>query len=169
MTILRCTKKLLKEIGAPPTDIREFSGLGLLGSWHANIFRIEKHKAIIFTNDKTLYSFVVAGVKRKDIRRIDEMFREQLFRTLKSKRIDVSRFNQVMDETIDIVIGKTNSRTILGSMNDHVATTIYHVAYDGGYEHLDINDINERLNDTPMKGIGYSHSEKELIELLGAT
>ena len=169
MTVLRCTAKLLKEIGAPATDIREFSRQGRLGSWHASIFRIERHKAIIFTNDKTLYSVVVTGIKKRNIVNIDELFREQLFACLKSMRIDNGKFNQVMEDAAQVIIGKTNNRSVLGSMNDHVSATIFQVRYDGGYPHLNMQDINERLNDTPMKAIGYASGKEKIEQLLGAT
>ena len=167
MTVLRCTGKLLQEIGAPSTDIREFSSQGQLGSWHANIFRIERHKAIIFTNDKTLYSVVVAGIKKKSIVNIGELFCEQLFASLKSMRIDETKLRQVMEDAIQVIIGKTNNRSVLGSMNDHISATIFRVRHGGGYPHLNVRDINERLNDTPMKGIGYLGSKEKLEQLLG--
>ena len=169
MTVLRCTEKLLKEIGAPPTDVREFPRLGRLGSWHANIFRIERRKVIIFMNDHTLYSVVVAGVKKGSIDNIDELFREQLSASLKSVRIDGARFKEVMEDSAQIIIGKTNSRSVLGSMNDHIATTIFRVQQVGGYSHLNAGEINMKLNDTPMKAIGFACSREKIEELLGAT
>jgi hypothetical protein len=169
MTILRCTSKLLKEIGAPPTDIKEMSSGKPLGSWHANIFRLERRKAILFTNDKTLFSLFVTGIRKHDIVHIDELFRESLFGSLKVMPIDPTKFGEAMDETHNVILGKSNSRSVLGSMNDHIATTIFHVQYDGGYEHIDVDDINRRLNHTPMSAIGYAYPIDKLIEALGAT
>ena len=169
MTIIRCTKKLLEEIGAPPTEISEFKAGEPLGSWHANIFRIERRKAILFTNDKTLYSIMAAGIKKADINHIDELFRDNFFRSLKVMPIDPAKFGEAMDETHEIIIGKSNSRSVLGSMNDHIATTIFQVQYDGGYQHLDTSDINRRLNHTPMSAIGYACPVDRMLETLGAT
>ena len=148
MTVIRCTKKLLKEIGAPPTEIKEFYAGGPLGSWHANIFRIERRKAILFT---------------------DELFRDNFFRSLKMMPIDPNKFGEAMDETHEIIIGRSNNRSVLGSMNEHIATTIFQVQYDGGYHHIDIADINRRLNHTPMSAIGYACAVDKIFEILGAT
>ena len=169
MTVIRCTRKLLKEIGAPSTEIGEFHAGRPLGSWHANLFRIERRKAVLFTNDKTLFSIMVAGVRKSDLVHLDELFRENFFKSLKVLPIDPARFGEAMDETHKIIIGKSNNRSVLGSMNDHIATTIFHVQYDGGYQAIDAADINRRLNHTPLKAIGYAYAVDKIIETLGAT
>jgi hypothetical protein len=112
---------------------------------------------------------MVAGIKKSDVIHIDELFRENLFRSLKTMPIDPVKCGEAMDETLEIIIGKSNNRSVLGSMNDHIATTIFHVQYDGGYQHMDIADINRRLNHTPMSAIGNAYAVDKINERLGAT
>ncbi len=66
MQVIHCTKKLLTELGALGSKIPPEHAYGFFGPWHANLIRIERRKCILFTNDRTLYSFLVAGVKKKD-------------------------------------------------------------------------------------------------------
>ena len=66
MQISHCTKKLLHELGALGSKIPAEHPAGVLGPWHANLIRIERRKCILFTNDRTLYSFLVPGVKKTD-------------------------------------------------------------------------------------------------------
>ncbi len=68
MQILHCTKKLLNELEASPgRSITPEHSSGFLGPWHANLIRIEGRKCVLFTNDRTLYSFLLPGVKKKDL------------------------------------------------------------------------------------------------------
>ena len=166
MTVIRCTRKLLKELDAPATDIVEMYNGGPLGSWHANIFRIERRKAILLTNDKTLFSLLVVGVKKADLRRFDDLFRDVLFKNIRSMDIMPDHVNQIMDETLQFILGKTNNRSVLGTMNDHISSTIFHVAYDGGYQHIDVNGLTRRINETPTNAIGYATGEERLIEAI---
>jgi hypothetical protein len=66
MQLIHCTKKLLAELGALGSKIPPEVATGLFGPWHANLLRIERRKCILFTNDHTLYSFLVPGFKKKD-------------------------------------------------------------------------------------------------------
>jgi hypothetical protein len=50
---------------------------------------------------------------------------------------------------------KTSSRSVLGSMNDHVLTIRWNVELDGGLARLDVLDVNHRLNTTPMGALAY--------------
>lgn len=60
MRILYCTQKLLKELNVLPlSDPGEVSSSEGLGNWYANLLRIERRKCLLFTNEKTLYSFLV--------------------------------------------------------------------------------------------------------------
>jgi hypothetical protein len=166
MTVIRCTRKLLNEIDAPPTEIAEMFSQGPLGSWHANIFRLERRKSVIFVNDKTLYSMLIVGVKKAELRRFEDLFRNTLFKAMRSMEITSRYINEIMDETLQFVIGKTNNRSVLGSMNDYISCTIFQVQHDGGYQNLDLNDLSARLNDMPMSAIGYSNGEEQIKNVL---
>jgi hypothetical protein len=155
MTVIRCTGKLLKELDSPPTDIVEMYNQGPLGSWHANIFRIERRKAILFTNDKTLYSLLVVGVKKANLRHFDELFRDALFKNIKCIDILPEHASQIMDETLQFILGKSNNRSVLGTMNDHISRALFITAREGGYQHIDVGDLTHRINETPTKAIGF--------------
>src|ERR1700690_436171 len=65
--------KLLKGMENPPlVDIRaDTEGLG---NWYANIIRIDRKKCLLFTNEKTLYSFVIPNVRKANPRNIVDEF-----------------------------------------------------------------------------------------------
>lgn len=57
MQLIKCTKKLLDEF--PQKTPSEVPQENNLGSWHANIFNIEKRKCVLVTNDLTLYAMFI--------------------------------------------------------------------------------------------------------------
>ena len=76
MAIIRCTQKLLKEMGLSKSDlVDQDPAAESLGSWYANLLIIERKKSVIFTNERTLLTFLVVGLKRAEIRQLAGVFR----------------------------------------------------------------------------------------------
>jgi hypothetical protein len=55
---------------------------GFIGGWHSNLLHVERRKCVLFTNDKTLFSFFVPGLKKPEFNHFDELFRQYLFKSL---------------------------------------------------------------------------------------
>lgn len=45
-----------------------------VGNWYANLLRIERRKCVMFTNEKTLYSFLAFVVLKENLRNIEQVF-----------------------------------------------------------------------------------------------
>jgi len=58
--IIRCTKKLLAELKRRP--IPEESEGDTFWSRHANVFRIERRKCVLITNDTTLFAMFIPAL-----------------------------------------------------------------------------------------------------------
>ena len=79
MQLIRCTKKLQKEMGLKKNDISEDEPSELyLGSWHANMIYIDRKKCVLFVNDKTLFNFIVPDLTRVQIRELSNIFKVNL-------------------------------------------------------------------------------------------
>ncbi len=67
MAIIRCTVKLLNELGAKPATAQD-QPRGL-SDWHANLLDLERKKYVLFTNDQTLsaikYNFSIDEMKQR--------------------------------------------------------------------------------------------------------
>ena len=66
--IVRCTRKLLRELSIRTEDLEsghEFRGL--FGDWHANLLRIDQRKCLLLTDTGTLFTFLVPAVLRRDL------------------------------------------------------------------------------------------------------
>jgi hypothetical protein len=75
MRIIHCTRKLLKELDVPliePDNIPQTTKG--LGNWYANLLRIDRRKCLLFTNDKTLYTFLNPKVLKANLKNIEEEF-----------------------------------------------------------------------------------------------
>jgi len=167
MQLIRCTQKLIKELRVEPSEKEAQSGY--IGGWHANLLRIDRKKCILFTNDLTLYSFFISGLKRPEFERFREVFRHNLFKFLVNDGFSQTQIERVLSEYQTIELAKTNNRSVLGSMNDLAIQIKYRVAEFGGLDNTDFATINRDLNHTPMGAIQYLYSIDLLRSLLYQT
>ena len=160
MAIIRCTAKLLKELGANQLTR---SGQSLsLWDWHANLLRIERKKWVLFTNDQTLYSFFVRFVKRPLPPDFVKMFRLGLFKSLMGEGFAEPLVDRALRDHRNIVIAKATSRSVLGSMNDLAFQLKCLIEAMGGLAHADLSEVNREMNRIPMSAIKYHASIDEL-------
>jgi hypothetical protein len=164
MVILSCTKKLLIELKTKPLEKPAFSND--VGSWHANLIRVDRRKCVLFTNDATLYSFLVPGLKKPQFENFREVFGQNLFKNLRWENIPQDQIEIVLDEHRDIIIAKTYNRSVLGSMNDLTYHLKYRISAFGGLANVDLADLNHELNRIPMSAIKEIYSIYELRKLL---
>ena len=164
MAILRCTIKLLTELKTKPLEGAISSNE--VGSWHANLLRIDRKKCILFTNDVTLYSFFVPGLKKPQFENVREVFGQNLFKNLLWENFPQNQIETVLDEHREIIIAKTNNRSVLGSMNDLAFQLKYRIGAMGGLVNIDLTELNHELNRIPMSAIKEIYSIDELKKLL---
>jgi len=156
MQLIRCTQKLLKELKIKPTEKSPI--FGYIGGWHANLLRIDRRKCVLFTNDQSLYSFFVPGLKKPGFVHFDEVFRQNLFKCLLNERFSQDQIEKVLDEYREVKFAKTKNRSVLGSMNDLAFQVKYRVEDSGELNYLEPMALNQTLNRIPLKAIDYQYS-----------
>lgn len=167
MRLLHCTQKLLKELGNPPLQsIEGVTDTGGLGNWYCNLLRIERKKCLLFTNEKTLYSFLIPNVLKKNIRNIEEEFLINLSLNLQAEGFGLEVINRVMQEHQEIGFAKTASKHVLGSMNQLAFEYEIFIHEKEGLENIKILEINHAINRTILKGIKFLHPIEALREIL---
>jgi len=164
MAILRCTKKLLTELKTKSSEGTISSDE--IGCWHANLLRVDRRKCILFTHDATLFSFFVPGLKKPHFQNIREVFGQNLFKNLLRENFPQNQIEIVLDEHREIIIAKTNNRSVLGSMTDLAFQLKYQIAAMGGLVNVDLAELNHELNRIPMSAIKEIYSIYELRKLL---
>jgi hypothetical protein len=166
--IIHCTKKLLKELEASPRGSMAPEPIsGVLGPWHANLIRIERRKCLLLTNDRTLYSVLVPGVKKKDLDNFRELFALHLKMNLAKEGFGPEDITKALEEYGEIAIAPTTSRSVLGSMNDLADQADFLVSRAGDLEKVDILTVNMMLNRIPMGAIKYRYAIDKVYELFG--
>ncbi|OVE75062.1 hypothetical protein BVX95_00385 [archaeon D22] len=164
MIAIQCTQKLLKELP------EEYTGALIptvpLGCWHANLLILDRRKCVLFTNDETRYSFLVAGLRKPDFQMLDEVFRQGLFRSLRLAEFSQESIGRVLDEVREVVFTRSSSRSVLGTMNDMTNIIKWTVHDEGGLSNVDIDELNQKLNKTPLGPLGYKYAIDKAREAL---
>ena len=166
MVIIKCTTKLLNELGVKPANAPD-QPLSLC-DWHANMLWLDRKKYVLFTNDQTLYSLFVPWNKSPRSTDFMERFRLGLLKSLMSEGLAEVQIKYLLSEHAQVTITKTNSRSVLGSMNDLAIQTKSMILVSDG---LDVNfsEVNRQLNRIPMSAIKYQFSIDELKRRLADT
>jgi hypothetical protein len=167
MRIIHCTQKLLKELDVPLIESDKIpSHTEGLGNWYANLLRIDRRKCLLFTNEKTLYSFLIPKVLKNDLENIEEKFLISLSHNLQYEGFELDVINRVMQEYKEIGFAKTASMKVLGAMNQLKFEYEVLVLGKEGFENVKILKVNRDLNRTIMKGIKFLHPIDVLKKLL---
>ena len=108
-------------MGMGKADLDEkTSDQSALGEWYAHLFFLSRRKCILFTHAKTYYGFVAYGLKREDIRNLDEVFRKNLGYRLYEDGFSPDAIKKAIAVTDTIVYGRTIDRRVLGVMNQMI-------------------------------------------------
>jgi superfamily II DNA/RNA helicase len=119
MQLIRCTKKLQKEMGLKQSDLcAEEPRFSYLGSWHANLILIDRRKCIVFVNDKTLFNFIAPDASRAQIRELEKLFKNYLSCVIADEGMSEASRVRILSEYNQVGHANTNSKGVLGAMND---------------------------------------------------
>jgi len=166
MQLIRCTKKLQKEMGLSKASFSESEPAGAcLGSWHANLVFIARRKCALFVNDRTLFNFIVPDVSRAQLKALSSLFISWLACVLAEEEIPEYVREKIMAEYSQIEYANTNSRSVLGSMNDLAYHYEYLILSEGGVHSPAVPGIIKRLNHIPMGAIKYTYPIEALTAI----
>ncbi len=167
MLQIRCTKKLLDALGIKQKDIGSIKGAdSLLGNWYANLFSADRRKILVFMNEKTLLSFVLVGIKKDNIKKNMEMFYRGLEQVFTLEGIDGEKIEEVFAEYEDVEFTKTESRSVLGNLNELVSLYKHHIYHNEGLQYCDMTAVIQQINHMPQRNIDWKYSVEALSELL---
>lgn len=158
MRLIRCTKKLQKEMGLIKASFSELEPAdACLGSWHANLLFIARRKCVLFVNDRTLFNFIVPDVSRVQLKALSGLFISWLACVLAEEEIPEYVREKIMAEYSKVEYANTNSKSVLGSMNDLAYHYEYLILSEGGVHSPAVPGIIKKLNHMPMGAIGYAY------------
>ncbi|MCG7985393.1 MAG: hypothetical protein JAY90_21965 [Candidatus Thiodiazotropha lotti] len=156
MQLIRCTKKLQKEMGLKQSDLcAEEPRFSYLGPWHANLIHIDRRKCVLFVNDKTLFNFIVPDVPRSQIKELDKLFKNHLSCVIAAEDFAEADRARILSEYDEVGFANTRSKSVLGSMNDLAFHYKYSILEAGGVHSPAVPEIIRQLNRMPMGALKY--------------
>lgn len=167
MKIIHCTQKLMKEINKPAISLEDIipDSTGI-GNWYSNIFRFDRRKCLIFTNEQTLYSFFIYGVKKDDLLSISDLFKKYLKMNLNYSGISHSIIDQIVMEHQVIGFCKTNNPGVIASMNHFIQLAEFRMSNEYELLEKEVLIISQQSNITPSRALKYKYPIEVLNELI---
>jgi uncharacterized protein DUF6933 len=150
--VIRCTEKLFRLLGESPQQPPD-APAGLL-EWYCNLIWIDRRKCLLFTQADTLFSFFVPGVRKAEIVPVGRFFLVHLGTALEQEALPSDVFGHIDPSTT--LLAKTNSRSVLGSMNDF-ALHCSRFAALRGLDAGSVRELNHRLRRIPMRALKYAY------------
>jgi len=165
--VFRGTQKVLKEVRLRKEELRD-PGEGFMGSWFVNVFYLQRRKSVLITNDRTLYSVLLWGLRRPDFENLGSRFIAGLASNLKRDGFDTGLIASIGMTCHAVSWATTNSRSVLGSMNDMISCSKYMVALQRQAIESELAYLNCELNRTPMSALKHVVAMDEMrIALMG--
>lgn len=78
--ILHCTRKLAARL--PDVSTARLEETSLLGSWHANLYSIDRRQCLLFCHDATRYCLVLPGMRPPQFKELGRCHRELFLASL---------------------------------------------------------------------------------------
>lgn len=112
--ILNCTKKFQEELGikAPLIPVED-----ALFSWHANILRINRRKALVLVQDTSHYQVIVYGLKAKDFKQLDTLIPKAISSVLLSDEVNPQLVDAYLSAGGAFAYSKTQGAKPVARMN----------------------------------------------------
>ena len=163
MPHIRGTDRLLKLLGeeaiqaAETDDSEDFDQ-----DWYADLFWVERRKCLIFVNAGTLFPVVALDVLKDDFRDPGSLLRDCYRQVLRHLRAPDDEIETELAGLVDLPVGKTRKRRMLGALNDLANGAKWIIEQEGGLAASQDERVSAMLAGTPMRGIERSYPLDQL-------
>lgn len=113
MLVLRCTRKLLERWGPAVSSPPESTTV--LGDWYAKPFAVGRKRYIVMTSGKSRIALVMPN---RGLAETTRRFPDALGVLLVQLGVRVDAAGREMEASRDIVLAPTNSRSLVGTLNE---------------------------------------------------
>lgn len=165
MYAIRCTKKLLGRSSIPvdddPGPVQPTTTA--LGDWFAMPFNVGRHRLVLCTSEHSLLSVVVA---RRNLAGLPDRLAHAVLTLLHDLDIDARDAFWEMREMTVVRFARTNSRTVLGSMNEFSFMARLYIEDDD--VNGDLAKLALRLAETPCSPLKYERPRDVARRLLSS-
>lgn len=113
--IIHCTKKLAAKLPVISDDL--LAENSPLGSWHANLYTIDRRNCLLFCHDETRYTLFIPGLRKPHFAELDRWFKEVFTASLAYMGLADSQVRRVELTLGRIEFDNNTNRSVLGSLN----------------------------------------------------
>jgi len=159
MLVLRCTQKLLKHTGPPVADPP--ASTTALGDWYAQPLAVGHQRYVLLVSERSRLPVLMPG---RDVKHLAVHFPAALSRVLAGLGVPEEVIARELAEGGEIVIARTASRSLLGTLNDFSHMLRWQLR-DEPDPDLTIEAV--RLSDTPVGPLGPGWPDEFTLRLLG--
>jgi hypothetical protein len=139
--VLRCTAKMLALLGARPKDLVTIEAGD--EDWYANLLWLDARKCLLLAHADTLFSVFVPDIRKADLVPIGPSVVGFIHEELEAESFPLDRLGALDSRCIELA--KTESRTVLGYMNEMARFCEYAVEDAGGLARCDARELNRQL------------------------
>jgi hypothetical protein len=166
MLTIQCTKKLINELKTEVV-IEKPLQLNPFYSWHSHLFFFNRKKYVIVMNNLTRYNFIIAGLKRAEFMKYDQIVASAIVENLLAEGASEDAVDKYMQHCSPAIYRTTSERSIISQMNEMIMVAQDCMSLDkyDGIE-TDITELNRSLNSFVMLKLPKAFSGKTMLDEL---
>ena len=166
MILLRCTRKVLNLLGQRPRQVELSQPETGLAEWYVDIVEGLGPAFFLCTNPSTLYTLVLSADNLEDSADLAGRLLNRLVLHMTELKIDRSRMERLAQQSGSILVAKTASRSVLGSMNDLITHFCWHFSKQMSAKgKVDLRAVERELNNMPQRPIGWKFAQEQFADL----
>lgn len=113
--IIHCTKKLAAKL--PAVSSEKLDESTSLGSWHANLYTIDRRNCLLFCHDDTRYTLFLPGLRKTHFTELDRWFKELYAASLAYMGMSDNQVRRAELALGPVGFDSRTDRSVLGSLN----------------------------------------------------
>lgn len=113
--IIHCTKKLSAKL--PSVSSEALVENSPLGSWHANLYTIDRRNCVLFCHDDIRYTLFLPGLRKEHFADLGRWFRELFTASLAYMGMEDNQVRCAELAMGPVVFDTATDRSVLGSLN----------------------------------------------------
>ena len=170
--IIHCTQKLAAKLSNVSESL--LTETNTLGSWHANLYVIDRRNCVMFCHDQTRFVLFMAGLKKADFARLDFWFQDLFANTMLKLDYDPRLIEKVLGLLAPLQFDTHCDRSVQGSMRTAKMMDLEGLLMDvPDVLDLPVYSVSARLNHRPvttkgMKGREYLWPDKAMYDWIEA-
>ncbi|NOZ09996.1 MAG: hypothetical protein GXP09_02950 [Gammaproteobacteria bacterium] len=113
--IIHCTQKLAKKL--PDVSTTAHTETSPLGSWHANLYTIDRRNCVLFCHDTTRYTIFIPGLRKAQFVELGRWLKEAFTASLAYMGMEDSQVSRAELALGAVQYDTKTNRSVLGSLN----------------------------------------------------